>query len=63
MPQSSDPRELTDVGGVLYFTADDGDLGRELWKSEGTPGGTVMVEEHQHERPYDPTASTTRRSS
>ncbi|HUT93242.1 MAG TPA: Ig-like domain-containing protein [Thermoguttaceae bacterium] len=45
VPNSSDPQELTAVGGTLYFTADDGDHGRELWKSSGTAGGTVMVED------------------
>jgi ELWxxDGT repeat protein len=31
------------VGGTLYFAADDGGNGRQLWKSDGTPQGTVMV--------------------
>jgi len=43
VPNASDPQELTAVGGTLYFTADDGVGGRELWKSDGTPGGTEMV--------------------
>ena len=42
---SSDPQYLTNVGGTVYFTADDGDNGRELWKSDGTAAGTVMVED------------------
>ncbi|NTX07362.1 ELWxxDGT repeat protein [Myxococcus sp. CA040A] len=30
-PDSSHPRELTVVGDTLYFSADDGQSGRELW--------------------------------
>src|SRR5262249_27570756 len=41
-PNSSNPRELTNVNGTLYFTANDGQ-GYELWKSDGTTAGTVMV--------------------
>jgi ELWxxDGT repeat protein len=41
----SRPAGLTNVGGVLFFTADDGISGRELWKSDGTPAGTVMVKD------------------
>src|SRR5215207_6784822 len=37
----SSPEQLVDVDGTLYFTADDGINGLELWKSDG--GGTAMV--------------------
>ncbi len=34
---------LTNVGGTLYFAANDGTNGNELWKTDGTAPGTVMV--------------------
>ena len=40
-----DPSSLTGVGGTLFFTADDGIHGRELWKSDGTKAGTVLVKD------------------
>ena len=36
---------LTAVGNTLYFRADDGINGSELWKSDGTASGTVMVKD------------------
>ena len=39
----SNPVNLTDVNGTLYFTASDGTNGVELWKTEGTDAGTVML--------------------
>lgn len=35
--------ELTNVGGILFFLADDGTSGFELWRSNGTAAGTVLV--------------------
>jgi ELWxxDGT repeat protein len=35
--------DLTNANGTLYFTGCDGIHGRELWKSDGTAAGTVMV--------------------
>ncbi len=42
-PASSSPANLTNVNGNLFFTANDGTDGQELWKSNGTAAGTVMV--------------------
>lgn len=36
---------LTNVNGTLFFSADDGIHGRELWKSDGTAAGTVLVKD------------------
>jgi ELWxxDGT repeat protein len=45
--ESSDPSDMTNVNGTLYFVANDGGgigaHGRELWKTDGTAAGTVMV--------------------
>ena len=36
---------LTEVNGTLFFTADDGIHGAELWQSDGTEAGTVLVKD------------------
>ena len=36
---------LTKVGGSMYFVADDGVSGAELWRSKGTAGSTVLVKD------------------
>ena len=46
------PDSLTDVAGTLFFTADDGVHGEELWKSDGTAAGTVLVKDI-HPGDYD----------
>jgi ELWxxDGT repeat protein len=40
---NANPVELTNASGILYFAANDGTSGRELWKSDGTPEGTRRV--------------------
>lgn len=37
--------QFTNVGGTLYFRANDGTSGFELWKSDGTQAGTVRVKD------------------
>lgn len=39
---TSDPKSIVQAGGKVYFTADDGVHGRELWVSDGTEGGTRL---------------------
>ena len=41
----SNPSELTQVGNEVFFAADDGVHGTELWKSDGTPAGTTLVKD------------------
>ena len=36
---------FTEVNGTLFFVADDGIHGDELWKSDGTEAGTVLVKD------------------
>ena len=37
------PQQLVAFGGKLYFVADDGAHGQELWSTDGTAAGTRMV--------------------
>jgi uncharacterized repeat protein (TIGR01451 family) len=42
---SSPTTQFAAVNGTLFFSADDGTGGRELWKSDGTAQGTVLVKD------------------
>ncbi|MDD1474197.1 hypothetical protein MEO41_23205, partial [Dolichospermum sp. ST_sed4] len=42
---SSSPSYLTVFNGSLYFRADNGINGAELWKTDGTDQGTVLVKD------------------
>lgn len=42
---SVEPRGLVRVGRTVFLTLDDGIHGRELWRSNGTPAGTVLVKD------------------
>jgi ELWxxDGT repeat protein len=39
------PEYLVNLNGTVFFSADDGSSGRELWKSDGTEAGTVLVKD------------------
>jgi ELWxxDGT repeat protein len=41
--ESSDPRDLTAMNRTLFFTAWTPGHGRQLWKTNGTAAGTVML--------------------
>lgn len=39
------PSEFVQVGTTMYFTASGSATGRELWKTDGTEAGTVLVKD------------------
>ena len=44
-PSGSHPTGLVAAGGRLFFSADDGVHGPELWESDGTAAGTFLVQD------------------
>jgi len=42
-PSRDSPFGLVDANGTLFFEANDGTYGNELWNSDGTVAGTVML--------------------
>ena len=45
MPAAVSSPLLVNSGGILFFPADDGVNGRELWRSDGTEAGTYMIKD------------------
>ena len=48
LPADSNPSVGAAVGSYFYFAASDGTngiTGRELWRTDGTPGGTTLVKD------------------
>jgi ELWxxDGT repeat protein len=54
---------LTVVGNLLYFVANDGIHGKELWQSSGTEAGTKMVKDINIVRPIDGNEGSTEGSN
>jgi ELWxxDGT repeat protein len=55
---TSYPLLLCSTNGVVFFAADDKVNGAELWKTDGTAAGTVMVKNINPAGPGIPTAGT-----
>ena len=43
LPFSSNLQNFTVAQDIIYFTANDGENGQELWRTDGTSAGTVMI--------------------
>jgi ELWxxDGT repeat protein len=44
-PHSSGPREFCEINGTIFFSAYDEEHKAELWKTDGTIAGTVLVKD------------------
>lgn len=46
-PDETSPRDgqFTAAGGLVFLPADDGIVGEELWRSDGTEAGTVLIKD------------------
>jgi trimeric autotransporter adhesin len=55
---SSNPLNITNLNGTVYFTADDNVYGRELYKSDGTLAGTFMLKDINLSGSSDPSELT-----
>ena len=44
-PLGSSPTEIVEVGATTYFVAKTRAYGRELWKTDGTEAGTMLVKD------------------
>ncbi len=42
---SSQPSRVVEAGSIGFFAADDGVNGRELWRTDGTASGTILVKD------------------
>jgi len=45
IPFSSSPSRMTPAEDIIYFVANDGEHGNELWRTDGTAAGTVLVKD------------------
>src|SRR5262249_16857611 len=55
---SSNPTNLIEFNGLLYFTADDGIYGRELWVAGGTLSGAEILQDLNIAGSSDPSELT-----
>jgi hypothetical protein len=47
--KGSEPVAFSVFKGEIYFNADDGWVGSELWKTDGTAAGTVEAQRPIHQ--------------